>query len=443
MNNDDEFFNAYEKSRKETGGEGIRNFTMNEPITNNQLVGTLGLELEMEAKNSLPADGYLEAIYGEKSKARWMGVKDGSLRGSSKEFILTAPCTRDELPVLVTGLFSVIGTHKTILDNSNRCSTHVHVNMKGRKINELTSIIALWATFETLLIEWCGVERKTNHFCLSMQDSPSVPMAWESLLRYGAYPGDRNLKYSALNILPLWEKGSLEFRCGRAADSPAFPILWATFLDVMCEYAANTYKYPDRLAADLSERGGWNIFQALCATDDTLATFPDQVRGDLTTDEFDLRCLHNFRSVQGFTLEYPWGRWLELIERPFVPNPFGTKKKSKVAFNYTRPVGQRIAENRGIPPEDRFVVPPEDRPFHQLEADAVPRRPEARRVAEVLDQMNRDNEARRAAELEAQFRAQREADMQRGLAEARARLDADQNLNNWQIDPFLVDRPVD
>lgn len=349
---DEDFFKKYEEEHKER--EGIPDFQMNQPIAQNNLVGTIGLELEMEATNSLPSDGHLEAVIGAKSSARWLGVKDGSLRGSAKEFILSKPCTRDEIEPMLKGLFGVISSNRTVLANTNRCSTHVHVNMKGRTINEITSVIALWATFETMLINWCGEDRKTNHFCLSMQDSLSLPNAWETFLRYGQVPGDRNLKYSALNVLPLWDKGSLEFRCGRAADDPKFPVTWATFLDIFVDYACKTYAHPGRLAGDLSERGGWEILEALAAD---MPGFAAEVRGDMSIEGFNDICMHNFRSVQGFSLEYPWDRWMELIKRPFVPNPFGKEKPKKSPGLRIRGLEERPVGNAVARPDANYVVP--------------------------------------------------------------------------------------
>ena len=227
---DEEFFDRYSKVNKKK--EGIPGFQMNSPLVSNSLKGTVGLELEMEATNRLPSDGHLEAVKGKTTKCRWLTVQDGSLRGSALEYLFSTPCTRDEIEPMVTGLYDQIALNKTHLSLSNRCSTHVHINMAGKTVNQISSIIALWAVFEEALIEWCGEERKTNHFALSMQNATSLVDTWNLFLRTGSLGWPEGLKYSALNILPIWEKGSIEFRCGPASENPGVPIRWATFLDV-------------------------------------------------------------------------------------------------------------------------------------------------------------------------------------------------------------------
>ncbi len=324
----DEFFDSYKKSVKKK--EGIPGFRMNKPLAINSLPGTIGLELEIECQNNLPRDDNLELIpAGKTTKARWLGVRDGSLRGNSLEYIFSQPCTREELAPLVKGLFDCFKNFKSKLDNSNRCSTHVHINMANKTINQLTSTIILWAIFEEALIDWCGEERKTNHFCLSMKDSSSLLVSWEAYLRTGgARVFDRNMKYSALNILPIFEKGSFEFRCGRASSDPVFPTTWATFLDTFVAFACNKYVIPSRIANDMSEQGAYEIFMDICK-DAALADFKnDVVKMAGGVDAFNDKCFKNFRNVQSLVLGFPWEKWIELIDKAYVPNPFEKEGKS-------------------------------------------------------------------------------------------------------------------
>lgn len=358
---DDKFFNSYIETFKTA--PGIPNdFQMNAPMATNVLVGTIGLELEMEGR-PLPREGHLETVRGEETKAGWSAVTDGSLRGEAREFILTTPCTVKELPTLLNGLwdaFKVIGTK---LNNSNRCSTHVHINVSGKTVNQLTSVIILWGTFEEALINWCGEERIRNHHALSTKDASSTIDAWDKLLRTGSTNQfGRELKYSALNVLPIWDKGSVEFRCGPASNDPVMPVKWATFINGFVEYATAKYLNPEDIAYDLSERGGHMMFLDICKSCSS-EIFGEEVLKSYDRDQFDRLAMDGFRTVQRLALGYPWGDWLPVINRPFVPNPFAKPKKK----TYLRDPGL-------APPRRAHVLEPDeefdDMPEPQGEAPA-------------------------------------------------------------------------
>lgn len=348
---DDEFFSNYSKTFKKK--EGIPGLQMNAPLAVNSLVGKIGLELELEGRR-LPNEGYLEAIKGAKTKAGWRVVPDGSLRNGGMEYILSTPCVVEELKPMLDDLFKVFKLNNTVLENSNRCSTHVHINIGGKTVNEITSVIALWSTFEELLINWCGEERQTNHFALSTKDAVSLLQSWESFLRFGKGNFAPGLKYSGLNILPIWDKGSIEFRTGAGSNDPEMPRVWATFLHYFVEYACRNYKNPMQIAYDMSERGGFSIFEAICE-EASLPEFRTEVIGKLGVGEFDDSCIRGFRNAQAIVLGYPWDRWLELINKEFVPNPF-SKKKSSISTQPLR--NYRLID---VPPEPTPI--PIERPL--------------------------------------------------------------------------------
>lgn len=331
MDGNDKFFSAYERSVKRE--EGVPGIAMNRPVYPHPLpfLGQIGLELEVEAKTPLPKDRNLESLIAPRSGAKWLAITDGSLRGEAREYIVTVPIFRDEVPHMIGGLFDLFKEMNVELDNSNRCSTHVHLNVSTRKVNELTSFIILWGIFETALIRWCGEERQTNHFCLSFKDTSAVINSWDKFLRTGERSGfdtrgANPLKYSAFNISPITGRGSVEIRCGRAADSREFPIKWAMFLDTFSKYAFTVFANPGDIAAALSEKGALEIFQEICAVDDDLGEdFFNEILNDQAPSDFDRECLEGFRRVQRLSLGYPWYRWMPLINKVYVPNPFSNK----------------------------------------------------------------------------------------------------------------------
>jgi hypothetical protein len=321
-NIDDTFFSSYRENMAEV--KGIPRIEMNAPVgKQTTFKGTLGLELELEGAR-LPGDGYFEGIKA-RSGASWEVHADGSLRGGGREYVLSKPCNVEELPQLINGLWQVFKDVGAVVENSNRCSTHVHVNMNGRKVNELTSILALWTTFEEALVNWCGELRKANHFCLTSGETQSTVRAWTEFLTNGTRPQNGGLKYSALNILPLWTIGSFEFRCGAPADNPDIPITWAKFLHYFVEYCVRRFPNPMDIGYALSERGGEEIFKEICREAE-LKTFADEVLGK--TGNFDRECLTGFRNAQPFVMGFPWNDWMPLINKEYVPNPFGAKKEA-------------------------------------------------------------------------------------------------------------------
>lgn len=311
------------------GAKGIPGVKMNIPMTQNTLPGMIGLELEIEGRGLARSCAHKGAVSG----SYWATVLDGSLRGEAREYILSTPCTPEEMPDLVHALYATFKEIGTTLRLSNRCSTHVHINMRGRTINLVTSAIVLWTMFEDVVIPWAGEERTTNHFCLSTRDAPaSLIPTWTSYLRSGTGNFDRhNLKYTAFNVLPIFEKGSVEVRCGPVPTDANRVVTWATFCHSLIEYSGR-YDNPTLISNDLSERGAFEIFYDICKSP-VLADFKnDIVQKAGGVDGFNQQVLEGFRRVQGLCSGFPWDDWLALINKTYIPNPFEGKKARPPRF---------------------------------------------------------------------------------------------------------------
>lgn len=321
------FMEEYANSKSEL--VGIPGFTMNAPLVVNKKAD-IGIEIEVEGLR-LPNAGHLEKIVGSKTKTTWTVKTDGSLRNGGLEYVLTNPCKPEEVDELLKGLYETFGTMRTKLDLSNRCSTHVHINQSGRKINTLTSIIALWSAFEEVLINWCGEERTTNHFCLSSKDTLGLIEGWNRFLenggRLGEYFGE-GFKYLSLNPRTLRDFGSFEFRTMRADEDWKVIRNWVLFVYTLCKYAEERYINPQLLANDLSERGGRDIFFDICrfgAIDDT---FVEEVFDLKQNTEFERLVMEGFRRAQPIVMGHPWWSWMELITQTHIPKPFAKKEKT-------------------------------------------------------------------------------------------------------------------
>lgn len=311
------------KGNTSTSKVCVPGLKMNRPLTSkgSKYKGDIGIELEVEGRGLLTG-GMLDGISGAKSKAVWQAKNDGSLRGGY-EYVLSCPCYEDEVFPLVSGFFNRSVENGTRFNNSNRCSTHVHINLKSLTVNQVCSAIVLWKIFEQSLIDWCGEARTKNHFCLSSSDEESFNNAWIAFLKTGKRPQDRHLKYSALNLLTIWSIGSLEFRCGPAPDEPTRPSNFAIFLYNLVKYGAETFPSPSSIAYELSERTGVHMFKDICDKCSFVGgvDFFNEVVG---TDEntFNENAIEGFRNAQPYVLGFPWDEWLEEINKEYVPNPF-------------------------------------------------------------------------------------------------------------------------
>lgn len=320
------FMEEYEKLASTTE-VGIPNFVMNRPVAPTNALADVGLELEIEGEN-LPSAGKLARVSGKTSGAMWHTKADGSLRGEALEYVLNTPCKVEEVDDMVNGLYATFKANDTNLLLSNRCSTHVHVNMGGKKVNELTSAIALWTAFEEPLTLWAGEERVNNHFCLGAKDcNGGTVTSWRAFLRTGRQDFNDNLKYSALNILTLFRFGSIEYRVMNASEDPSRIIDWSKFVFQLTRYAGDQFANPATMAYSMSERGGREIFLDIC---ERAGVSPDFVTGVMdTVPDIGSSVMQGFRRAQPIVAGFPWHDWYEECQKKYIEDPFGKKTKKK------------------------------------------------------------------------------------------------------------------
>ena len=138
--------------------------------------GDVGIEIELEGVN-LPATINLNV-----NGVTWVSHADGSLRGGI-EYVTSQPCAVADVEPLVSGLFAAITAAGGVIRNSTRCSTHVHLNARGMKLNQLCAFVALYGCFETTLTNWCEPVRRGNLFALRLEDSDYAVDEWVEVRR--------------------------------------------------------------------------------------------------------------------------------------------------------------------------------------------------------------------------------------------------------------------
>jgi len=162
----------------------------------------VGIELEIEN-----FDVNLEQRFGG-----FHFTADGSLRSTGNGIgieAITSPVPISNVPGLLTAFFNRYEITES--NYSERCSTHVHFNVLDLTPEQLATLGLLYQTVERLLFQYVSPNRKDSIFCVpwyqsgltydyvtSMMENPKSTKNWQ--------------KYSALNLIPIYVQGSIEFR---------------------------------------------------------------------------------------------------------------------------------------------------------------------------------------------------------------------------------------
>lgn len=343
------YFNNFPTTQKTPG---IPNLQMNAPIAPKHVEGCVGLELEIEGRD-LPQPGeFPRTMSCPTTGARWSGHADGSLRGENLEYVLDRPASIEGAADLVERLFLFFREKGTKLTLSNRCSTHVHLNVSNWKVNQISAFLALWSAVEPALIEWCGIERKSNHFCLGIEDTTAVLDSWATFLETGRIDFPNGQKYTALNPLHLFDFGSLEVRCGRAPDNARDVINWTKLLWALRELVAEEFNNPASVAELVSMERASGILRRACDKAGIPEFFDELSRA---CPDMDSRGHATFREAQRICCAFPWADWIVLCEKKYIPNPFAPASKRQIA----RDPGLEINRLRDL---DERIIRPAPRP---------------------------------------------------------------------------------
>ncbi len=134
-------------------------------------------------------------------------VADGSLRNNGREFLML-PCTYENAYATLSEFFRRANLNET--NYSDRTSIHVHTNCQDLTVDQLQTVLFLYQAMETLVFKWVNPDRADNIFC--------VPWS-QTNLSFQIFDGKRDLrkfqnwaKYTALNLLPLYSYGTIEWR---------------------------------------------------------------------------------------------------------------------------------------------------------------------------------------------------------------------------------------
>tara|TARA_R110000765_G_scaffold223037_3_gene327151 strand:- start:14016 stop:15116 length:1101 start_codon:yes stop_codon:yes gene_type:complete len=232
----------------------------------NKLVSSrrVGLEAEME-------DAWFSNEEVNNNLGWWHDVGDGSLRGHrSKELILNMPIGGATLFNAISELSEFVPRQrKPVL--SERCSFHVHLDVRDMTFPMLSNLIFLNSIVEPILFKYAGNERDNNIFCLPAEDCSLYNTALARATKEGRIEPFRRavskmLKYSAINYLSMRERGSVEYRMLPGEYRKSKVLAWVNILLSITKYVE---LHPDMDIEDfpgsISEQGPLKFLKELWA----------------------------------------------------------------------------------------------------------------------------------------------------------------------------------
>lgn len=174
--------------------EDATSFTNLYPIVDKSTY--LGIEIEVENVKVF-----------NKVSPYWGITEDGSLRNHGHEFI-TPPIRAFRAERALTTLFNQQINQD--IDFSDRTSIHVHMNIRTLTVPQLEALLLTYLLFERSFFSFVGHKRFSNIFCVPISETDLGKHLRQLILNKS--PIFSWQKYSALNLLPITEKGTIEFR---------------------------------------------------------------------------------------------------------------------------------------------------------------------------------------------------------------------------------------
>lgn len=155
----------------------------------------LGIEVEIENVQKY----YQTSPY-------WSQIEDGSLRNYGTEFV-SLPIKAWRVEQALTVLFEDLNTD---IEFTERTSVHVHMNIRTLTLKQLESLIITYIVFEKVLFDFVGENRYNNIFCVPIVET-TYGANLKNLIKSKVLSFNWQ-KYTAMNAVPIWNKGTLEFR---------------------------------------------------------------------------------------------------------------------------------------------------------------------------------------------------------------------------------------
>lgn len=274
--------------------------------------GDIGIEIEVEGR-SLPHEETAEET------PYWKYAIDHSLRGEDNgEYVLRKPIKFEEVPKALDSLWGLFAKYKSVLDDSNRTSVHIHLNCQNFHVNRLASFSALYFCLEEILTEWCGEYRVGNLFCLRSKDAPAIVSRIKTFIqRDGDTNISEHLHYAGFNIHSLSKFGSIEIRTLRGVKDPTIIQDWVDILQRLYDLS-ESFEDPRKICDMFSAEGPIDFFYAI------LGDKASVVRNGISWQDNQIKdsLYDGIRLAQDICFARDWDAFKK---SDLKPDPFGRK----------------------------------------------------------------------------------------------------------------------
>lgn len=189
-----------------------------------------GIELEIEGVSSDDVPESLRRF----SKV----VGDGSLREGIE--VVTNPLSLEEVAEFASMYSRWARKHPVSL--SERCSTHIHVNVQDMDYEQLRSFLWLSVAVEGVLLSYCSSQRQNNTYTYPTSKTVNMVSVYRELLlrsQSGNLSGFvRNVpKYTAVGIFRFHDYGTVEFRMFDATTDANTLVSWCSMINELRDLA--------------------------------------------------------------------------------------------------------------------------------------------------------------------------------------------------------------
>lgn len=223
-------------------------YAQNPPVPN-RLKSSRAIGIEVEIENVGHAPDYLYPL--------WTEVREPSLRNGIE--IVSIPLVGDNVLYALGVLQRFYAAYPASKFN-HLCSIHVHVNVLDMYVEQITALTAAYIAFEGLFFEKVVPFRGASPYCFRLGD-----VDWTKDKLWMDATDRAKCKYYALNLGPIYEYGTIEFRHHQGTKSIVDLMSWLDFLTQFVDYFAatdpvlvqnileelNTSSHYDKFASDI------------------------------------------------------------------------------------------------------------------------------------------------------------------------------------------------
>ena len=203
----------------------------------------------------------------------WNCVRDGSLR-DGREFVLREP-------LYGTGILTALQELQNFFDDvspqvSERCSVHIHLNVSDMEVQEFQKLLVMYVIFERVLFQY-HQGRADNVFCIPWYKA-NTPI--ESILELQdvddvyRWAMMNTEKYTSLNVLPITQFGSIEFRHMAGTKNTSEILEWLKIVMRLREFCSGDLNLKD-LPGYLSGTGGKRFLREVFKEQAEVLMYPD------------------------------------------------------------------------------------------------------------------------------------------------------------------------